>query len=336
MNWNLLIIRVVFFVLATLSGYLICLFTPEWHISTAHGVYIAGSIACLVIVVDIFLRGFSLRGFTSLTLGIFIGWLAAKIISISPILELGDKMGNPEIIYVIRLALFAIFMYLGAVVALRGKDDFNFIIPFVRFVPQEANNSLVVVDTSALIDGRIVGICGAKFLSNILVIPQFVLDELHQIADSDDANRRTRGRKGLESLAELKKMSHMEIRVHESNIKHGQSVDDKLIFLSGSLRARLLTTDMNLAKLAEFHSVECLNLNALVRSLRSETVVGEILSVQLVKQGKEPGQTVGYLGDGSMVVVENSRDKMGKTVEVEVLSILPSAGGRMIFGKIKA
>ena len=291
MNWNLLIIRIVFFLLSVLSGYLICSYTPEWHVSTQQGMFIAGSVACFVIAIDIFLRGFSLRGFTSLTLGIFVGWLAAKLISISPLFEFGD----PAIVYLIRLALFVIFMYLGAVVALRGKDDFNFIIPFVRFMPQEAGSTLVAVDTSALIDGRIVGICGAKFLSNNLVIPQFVLDELHQVADSEDANKRARGRKGLDCLAELKKMPHLDIRVHESDIKHGQSVDEKLIFLSQSLKARLLPTDVNLAKLAEFHGVECLNLNLLVKSLRAEAVVGEILSIALVKQGKEPGQTVRWI-----------------------------------------
>lgn len=326
-----MVIRAVFFCLSLVGGYLICYVTPEWRDGWQHGLFLAGSIAFFVIVVDIFLRGFSLRGLTSLTLGLFVGWLAAKLIASSPIFEYGDQ----SIIYLMRMALFLILMYLGAVIALRGKDDFHFVIPFVRFVPQEVNVPLLIVDTSALIDGRIVGLCATKFLSHALVIPQFVLDELHRVADSEDPVRRAKGRKGLESLAALKKMTYLDLRIHESDVKRGQTVDDKLIFLAQSLKARLLTTDFNLAKLAEFYGVEWLNLNALVKFLHTEVAVGEQLSVALVRAGKEAGQTIGYLADGSMVVVEDSKNHVGKTVNIEVISVLPSAGGRMIFARLK-
>lgn len=327
-----MVIRVVFFVLSLVGGYLICYVTPEWQASWQQGLFMAGSLAVFVIVVDIFLRGFSLRGLTSLTLGLFVGWLAAKLIASSPIFEFGD----PSTVYLMRMALFLILMYLGAVIALRGKDDFHFVIPFVRFVPQEVNTPLMIVDTSALIDARIVGLCATKFVSQALVIPQFVLDELHRVADSEDPARRAKGRKGIESLNALKKMTYLDLRIHEADIKRGQTVDDKLIFLAQSLKARLLTTDFNLAKMAEFYGVEWMNLNALSRALHTDVGIGEVLSLSLVRQGKEAGQTIGYLPDGSMVVVEDSKPQLGKTVEVEVLSVLPSAGGRMIFGKLRA
>ena len=326
-----MVIRVVFFVLSLVGGFLVCYMTPDWHTSTQQGMFLAGSIACFVIAIDVFLRGFSLRGFTSLTLGIFVGWLAARVLTVSPFFEHGD----PATIYLIRMCFFVILMYLGAVIALRGKDDFNFIIPFVRFVPQEVTTPLVIVDTSALIDGRMVGVCATKFLSHALVIPQFVLDELHHVADSDNVQKRAQGRKGLEALAELKKMKHLDIKIHESDVKHGQPVDEKLIFLAQSLKARLLTTDVNLAKLAEFHGIEWLNLNALVSALHTQVAVGDDLLVTLLKLGKEPGQTIGYLADGSMVVVESSKQHLGKTVTIEVLSVLPSAGGKMIFARVK-
>ncbi len=330
MNWNLLVIRAVFFGLSLLGGYLICYVTPEWNAHWQQGVFLAGSIAFFAIAVDLFLRGFSLRGFTSLTLGLFVGWVAAKLIASSPLFDYGD----PDIIYLVRMVLFLVLTYLGAVVALRGKDDFNFIIPFVRFVPQDVNVPTVIVDTSALIDGRIEGLCASKFFSQTLVIPQFVLDELHAVADSSDAAKRARGRKGLEVLATLKKMTHLDLRVHASDIKRGQNVDDKLIFLAQSLKARLLTTDANLAKLAEFYSVEWLNLSTLSKALHAEVLVGEHLWVMLVKPGKESGQSIGYMPDGSMVVVENSREQIGRTVEAEVVSVLPSAGGKMIFARL--
>lgn len=329
MNWNLLVIRVVFVLLSLLGGFLICAVTPEWHALWQQGIFLAGSLACLVIAIDVLLRGFTLRGMTSLTLGLFVGWIAAKLISASPLFEFGDH----STVYLARTTLFLILMYLGAVVALRGKDDFHFIIPFVRFVPQDVGAPLVIIDTSALIDGRIVGLCATKFMPRSLIIPQFVLDELHAVADSDDPQKRVKGRKGLETLSQLRKFTYLDIRIHESDLKHGQSVDEKLIFLAQSLKAQLMTTDFNLAKLAEFQGVEWLNLNALSKVLHAEVVVGERLSVALVKQGKEAGQMVGFRPDGSMVVVEDSRDYLGKTVEAEIISVLPSAGGKIIFAR---
>ena len=326
-----MVIRVFFFLLSLISGYLICYVTPEWRDNWQQGVFLAGSISVFVIAVDMFLKGFSLRGMTSLTLGLFVGWLAAKLLAASPLFEYGD----PSIVYLMRMALFLILMYLGAVMALRGKDDFNFIIPFVRFVPQEVNNPPVIVDTSALIDGRVVGLCATRFMTTALVIPQFVLDELHRVADSEDPAKRARGRKGIETLSELKKIPQLDLRIHETDIKRGQTVDDKLMFLAQSLKARLLTTDFNLAKLAEFHGVEWLNLNALAKVLHSGVVVGEEITIMLVRQGKEAGQTLGYMPDGSMVVVEDSKAHLGKSVLVEVTSVLPSAGGKMIFARVK-
>jgi len=331
MGKNLMVIRFFFFLLALAAGALICYVTPEWEQNWIQGSFVGGSIAFFVIAVDIFLKGFSMRGLTSLTLGLFVGWLAAKLIVGSPLFEYGDE----GILYLMRMSLFLILMYLGAVIALRGKDDFHFVIPFVRFEQQDNAVLLAVVDTSVLIDGRIVGLCSTKFMVYTLVIPQFVLDELHRVADSDDPNRKAKGRKGLETLSLLKAMKFLDIRIHDTDIKQGQTVDDKLIFLSQSLKARLLTTDYNLGKLAEFQGVEWLNLNELARLLHTDVAVGEVIEIALVKTGKEDGQAVGFMGDGSMVVVEKGRAHIGQVVSIEVTSVLPSAGGRIVFGVVK-
>lgn len=332
MGKNLLVIRFFFFLLALIAGGLICYVTPEWEKDWLQGCMVGGSIAFFVIAVDIFLKGFSMRGLTSLTLGLFVGWLAAKLIVMSPLFDYGD----PGIIYLMRMSLFLILMYLGAVIALRGKDDFHFVIPFVRFQPQDKAASMVVVDTSALIDGRIVGLCQTRFMAYTLVIPRFVLDELHRVADSEDPNRKAKGRKGLDTLSYLREMSFLDVRIHDADITQGQSVDDKLIFLSQTLQASLLTTDYNLGKLAEFQSVQWLNLAELARLLHTDVAVGETLGVTLVRAGKEDGQAVGFMGDGSMVVVENGRAYIGQSVELEVTSVLPSAGGRIVFGRVKS
>lgn len=330
MNRNLLVIRIFFFLLTTFAGYWVCDQTLQWQSQAWAGAFVGGSAALFVIALDLVLKGVTLRGLSSLALGLFVGWLTAKLLVISPLLS-GNGMDS---LYLVKIAVYLIFTYLGAIIALKGKDDFHFVVPFVRFVPQDVNVPLAVVDSSALIDGRIVGLCATKFMGYALVVPQFVLDELHRVADSDEPTRRARGRKGLETLNALKKMSFLDLRVSDVEIKQGQTVDDKLIFLAHSLKAKVLTMDYNTARLAEFNGLEWLNINALAKYLHAEVAVGDIFTLTLVKSGKEAHQAVGFLGDGSMVVVDNAREKLGQSVNVEVTTVLPSAGGRMIFGKL--
>jgi uncharacterized protein YacL len=237
------------------------------------------------------------------------------------------------VIYLFRLALFLICTYLGAVIALRGKDEFNLVIPYVRFVPHDVETPLVVVDTSALIDGRVAKICEAGFINAALVIPRFVLEELQNVADSTDPLRQARGRRGLEVLNDLRRIKNLDLRIHESEVTKRQDVDAKLVFLAQSMRARLLTTDYNLAKMAEFHGVPWLNLNHLAKALHQELLVGDTIEVDLVKLGKEEGQAVGFLEDGSMVVVNTARAHLGRRVTAEITSVLPSAGGKMVFAR---
>jgi uncharacterized protein YacL len=286
-------------------------------------------IGLLVVLVDILLKGFSLRGLSAVTVGIAVGSLIAYLVGASPLLQEGD----PKIIYLVRLGLFLICPYLATVIALRGKDEFNLIIPYVRFVPHEVDVPLVVVDTSVLIDGRIARVCEAGFLTAALVIPRFVLNELRAVADSSDPHKQARGRRGLEVLNELRRIKHIDLRVTESEVSKREDVDAKLVFLAQSMRAKLLTTDYNLAKLAEFHGVPWLNLNSLAKSLRPELMLGEKLEVDLVKSGKEEGQAVGFLEDGSMVVVNGGRPLIGRRVEAEIISILPTAGGKIVFAR---
>lgn len=329
-NPTLVTIRILFFAICILCGYLLAYSIPEWDVYRWQAITISGCIGALVILVDIFLKGFSLRGLSAATFGLFLGWLASALLAHSPLFEVGD----PEYLFIFRIALFVILSYLGTVLALRGKDEFNIVIPYVRFEPQHVDAPLAVVDSSALIDGRIVGVCESRFMGFTLVVPSFILEELHRIADSRDAQKRERGRRGLETLNKLHAMSFVNIHIHESEAGKGEKLDAKLIFVAKTLHARLLTTDYNLAQLAKFHSVEWLNLNTLARSLRTECVVGQQIEVELVKEGREADQAVGYLSDGSMVVVTNGAGMLGRQVLAEVQNILPSAGGRMIFASL--
>ena len=232
------------------------------------------------------------------------------------------------------MALFLICTYLATVIALRGKDDFSLVIPYVRFVPHEVDVPLIVVDTSVLIDGRIAKVCQTQFLGAALIIPSFVLAELQTIADSPDPVKQARGRRGLQVLNDLRAIKHIDIRIHQSEVTRRQDIEAKLVFLAQSMKAKLLTTDTNLASMAKFQGVPWLNLHALESALRPELVIGESIALDLVKIGKEDGQALGYLGDGSMVVVNNARAYVGKRVTAEIIGVLPSSGGKMIFANL--
>ena len=330
MNKTLLVIRIFFIALCVVASWLVCYTVEEWDQRRGVAIMIGLLIGTLVVLVDLMLKGFSLRGLTAVTFGLGVGALIAWLISSSPLLNKGD----PQTIYLVQLALFVICTYLGTVIALRGKDDFNLVIPYVRFVPHEVDVPLVVVDTSALIDGRIAKVCETQFLGAALIIPSFVLTELQTIADSADSVKQARGRRGLQVLNDLRAIKHIDIRIHQSEVARRQDIEAKLVFLAQSMRAKLLTTDTNLATMAKFQGVSWLNLHALEAALRPELVIGESIAVELLKPGKEDGQALGYLSDGSMVVVNNGRAFVGKRVSAEIIGVLPNAGGKMIFANL--
>lgn len=330
MDKTLPAIRLLFMLLCMLGGWLVCYSVTDWDDHRLLASFIGLSIGALVVLLDILLKGFSLRGLSAVTFGLAVGSLISYLVGTSPLFDRGDEQN----IFIARLALFLSCTYVCAVIALRGKDEFNLVIPYVRFVPHEVDVPLVVVDTSVLIDGRIAKVCETGFFSSALVIPSFVLKELQAVAASSDPIKQARGRRGMEVLNELRRIKHLDIRTPESQVSRRQDVDAKLVFLAQSMRAKLLTTDFNLTKLAEFQGVQCLNLNQLAKSLRPELVLGELLTLELSRPGKEDGQAVGYLDDGSMVVVVDGRNHLGRRVEVEVTSVLPTSGGKMVFARL--
>jgi uncharacterized protein YacL len=330
MNKTLLVIRIFFIVLCITASWLVCYTIEEWDHRRGLAMTIGLLIGILVVLVDLMLKGFSLRGLTALTFGLMMGTLISWMIGSSPLF----KEGDPQIIYLVQLALFVICTYLGSVIALRGKDDFNLVIPYVRFVPHEVDVPLVVVDTSALMDGRIARLCQSQFFSSALIIPSFVLNELQNIADSPDPVKQARGRRGLQVLNELRAIKHLDIRIHQSDVQRRQDIEAKLVFLAQSMRAKLLTTDTNLASMARFQGVPWLDIHALEAALRPEMVIGESIVVELTKPGKEDGQAVGHLPDGTLVVVNNARAFVGKRVTAEIIGVIPSGSGKMVFANL--
>ncbi|MBI2814325.1 MAG: twitching motility protein PilT [Opitutae bacterium] len=333
MNKTLLVIRILFIALCAIGSWLLCYTIEDWDQRRGLAVMIGLLIGSLVVLVDLMLKGFSLRGLTAVTFGLGLGSVIAWLIASSPLLNPPGK-GDPTTVYLVQMALFVICTYLGTVIALRGKDDFNLVIPYVRFVPHEVDVPLIVIDASALIDGRVAKVCQTQFIGAALIIPTFVLDELQAIADSPEPVKQARGRRGLQVLNELRAIKNLDIRIHQSEVARRQDMEAKLVFLAQSMRAKLLTTDTNLATMAKFQGVSWLNLHALEAALRPELVIGESIAIDLLRPGKEEGQALGYLSDGSMVVVNNGRAFVGKRVSAEIIGVMPNAGGKMVFANL--
>lgn len=199
----------------------------------------------------------------------------------------------------------------------------------------DINKTIGLLDTSVIIDGRISDLCETGFLDGDLIIPQFVLQELQVIADSSESTKRTRGRRGLDILNKIKKQAFVKIIISDSDYPSTKEVDQKLILLAKELGCPIITNDFNLNKVAEVHSIQVLNINQLANALKPIVLPGEIMRVQVVKEGKETGQGVAYLDDGTMVVIDNGKKFMSKTIDATVTSVLQTTAGRMIFATCK-
>jgi uncharacterized protein YacL len=244
---------------------------------------------------------------------------------------------KPRQMQVIRLIVTLICCYICISLLLQTKDEFRFIIPYVEFSKQVKGGKPLVLDTSVIIDGRIADICDTRFIDAKLVVPRFVLQELQGIADSSDKLKRNRGRRGLDMLKRMQTNPKVEMQLHEGNLselRDVQKVDERLVVLAKSLGARVVTNDYNLNKIAQLQGVAVINLNELSNALKSVALPGENMTVRLVRQGDQIGQGVGYLDDGTMVVVEQGRQYIGQEMSITVTSVLQTSAGRMIFGRV--
>ena len=275
------------------------------------------------------MRRVSVRGLSSAVFGLLLGLVMSKIVY-EAIILFGPLQENLKII---RAIMTFVFCYLGMIIAIRGKDEFNIIIPYVRLSRQDESESMIVIDTSVIIDGRITDICKTKFLEGKLIVPRFVLKELQQIADSSDPIKRQRGRRGLEVLNTIQKDLGMHLTIHEEDFPDVPEVDAKLVKLAKLLGAMVLTVDFNLNRVATIQNVRVLNINELANALKPVVFPGETMEIKLIKEGKEHNQAIGYLEDGTMVVVEEGRRLIGQTIKVAVTSVLQTQAGRMIFTK---
>ncbi|MBS4535021.1 PIN/TRAM domain-containing protein [Clostridium sp. D2Q-14] len=272
------------------------------------------------------------------SLGLIIGLVIAYLIS-QPIFML-------DILFLTipaSILLYLLFGYLGIIVATKKREDFTRLFNFFKKSNAKEKNinssksriKPKVLDTSVIIDGRISDICQTGFVEGPLVIPKFVLEELQHIADSSDSLKRNRGRRGLDILNKIQKELDIEVMIYEKDFEDISEVDSKLLKLGQLLEGMVVTNDYNLNKVAEFQGVEVLNINELANAVKPVVLPGEEMMVQVIKDGKESGQGIAYLDDGTMIVVDNGRKHIGETLSVVVTSVLQTAAGRMIFAKPK-
>jgi uncharacterized protein YacL len=239
----------------------------------------------------------------------------------------------------VNLLLTVLCCYVSISTLLQTKDEFRFIIPYVEFSKQVKGSKPLVLDTSVIIDGRIADICDTRFIDTKLIVPRFVLQELQSVADSSDKLKRNRGRRGLDMLKRMQNNNKVELVMHDGNLpelREVHKVDERLVVLAKVLGARVVTNDYNLNKIAQLQGVDVINLNELSNALKSVALPGEAMNVRLVKAGDQIGQGVGYLEDGTMVVVEQGRSSIGQEVTITVTSVLQTPAGRMIFGRIES
>lgn len=286
----------------------------------------------IMVLVDRLLHGLTLRAFSSATFGLLLGLAFATLLRESNVFSHQPE----EMQWLLGLCVYAAFGYLGMMLAIRAnRDEFSLLIPYVRFTRQATQEAPIIVDTNVIIDGRVTDICATGFLSGELIVPRFIMDELQRLSDSDDSVRRERGRRGLDNLEKMQRNPAMSISFHESAPDPTVPVDVRLVNLARLLQSRILSNDANLGKAARLQNVAALNINDLAKALRSSLGTGDEVELHLTKEGRDSHQAVGYLPDGTMIVVNNGREFIGQTLPVTVSGTVLTSAGRLIFADVK-
>ena len=303
-------------------------------------------LAALVIAFDSLVPRKSLKALSGVFFGLVVGLLITYGVSLvldllvsafRPDLAAIDGQDQPAIA-ITKVLMGIIWCYLCVSFILQTKDDIRFVIPYVEFAKQIKGQRPLILDTSVIIDGRIADISQTGIIDQPIIVPRFVLQELQAVADSSDRLKRNRGRRGLDVLNKIQSNTQVEVKILDAQLRGPEAqepVDLKLLTLAQQLNGRVATNDFNLNKMAKLRGVQIINLNALTHALKSVVLVGETMMVKIMKAGEEPGQGIGYLDDGTMIVVDQAKPKIGEAIEISVTSVLQTSAGRMIFGRLE-
>jgi uncharacterized protein YacL len=325
--------RAIFVLLSALAG--MALFVKADGASASYWLYgfiIGAGTGGLIVAGEYALRNLSFGIIVGGTGGVAVGLLLTGLVE-----WVGGEIFDVQtfLFHIGGLVFLLGLPYLGLVLGARfGKEQFPSSEP--KFFELSGNTICPkVLDTSVIIDGRVADLCETGFLEGTFLVPHFILDELQHIADSSDSLKRARGRRGLDILNKVQKMPGVDVRVIDEDFPHVKEVDAKLVVMAKKMNAKIITNDLNLNKVAELQGVRVLNINELCNALRPVVLPGETIRVFVLKEGKEAGQGVAYLDDGTMIVVDNARRYIGKNVDVVVTSVLQTTAGRMIFTRLK-
>jgi uncharacterized protein YacL len=320
---DLLIVRAIFVLILAGSAFVLKPFNLP-PIAAGLGGLVLGA---AIIFFEIRLEQVSLKRLIGAAFGSVLGIFGAFLMTL--VLEKATRE-QPFL----QVGLLLLMTYVGLIVGAKKGDMLNLSALGGIFGGEKSSKkSFKILDTSVIIDGRIADIAETGFLDGVLVIPQFVLRELQLVADSADSMKRNRGRRGLDILARIQKMAHLNVQIVEEDFPQTREVDMKLIELAKVYDCKVVTNDFNLNKVAQLHGVEVLNINELANSLKPIVLPGETMRVFILKEGKEYNQGVAYLDDGTMVVVDNAKRMISKTIDISVTSVLQTTAGKMIFGK---
>jgi uncharacterized protein YacL len=324
---DLLLIRVLFVALITVSAYFLKPFELSAPVAAAVGL-VSG---LLVVLFEIRVKEVSLKRLIGAAAGSVLGIFGAYLISL--VLRQALPASSTTVPF-LQLGILLLMTYIGLIVGANKGDMLNLSALGGVFGSEKMpRHSFKILDTSVIIDGRIADIAETGFLDGTLVIPQFVLRELQLVADSADSMKRNRGRRGLDILQRIQKMPELHTQLVEDDFPQVRDVDMKLIELAKLYDCKIVTNDFNLNKVAQLHGVDVLNINELANALKPVVLPGELMRVFILKEGKEYNQGVAYLDDGTMVVVDNAKRMISKTIDISVTSVLQTTAGKMIFGK---
>ena len=324
---DLVFIRAVFVLVFAAA----CYFFRPLGLDPVLSAVLGAAIAALVIIFEARARSLSLRRLIGAVAGSVLGIFGAFLFS----LVLANSLPQGSMRSVLQIFVLLLMSYVGLVVGASKGDMLNLSALGGLFAgDRQAKRDIKLLDTSAIIDGRIADMAETGFIDGILVVPEFVLHELQMVADSADSSKRQRGRRGLDVLQRMQGNSLLNVQIIKDDFPQIREVDLKLIELARKIEAKIITNDFNLNKVAQLHRVQVLNINDLANSLKPVVLPGEKMNVLVLKEGKEYDQGVGYLDDGTMVVVDHARRMIGRSVEISVTSVLQTASGKMIFGRV--
>ncbi|MDR3619840.1 MAG: PIN domain-containing protein [Paludisphaera borealis] len=334
----LVLIRATFVVVAAGLGARLAKIMGENDLGKPYVVFIGVLLATIAIVaIDSMTPRKRIQTISAVYFGVIVGIFLSNLINdaVQPALQLYI---HPKVHMAISSVMMIFMCYICISTLLQTKDDFRFIIPYVEFSKEIKGARPLVLDTSVVIDGRIADVAETRVIDQPMVVPRFVLQELQSIADSSDKLRRNRGRRGLDILNRLQKSPGIEVRIDDADLPEMagvREVDQRLVILAKHLGGKVVTNDYNLNKIARLQGVEVINLNDLANAMKPIVLPGENLNVKLIKRGEEPGQGIGYLDDGTMVVAEQGSSHLGEMVRLTVTSVLQTSAGRMIFGRME-